>query len=92
LKAVTDQDSALALVEFSPLTGRTHQIRIHAARSLGTPIAGDTKYGGKTALTSAWPRKILCLHSAETSFELFGKSYCIEAPVPAYMIKHKCVL
>jgi tRNA pseudouridine32 synthase/23S rRNA pseudouridine746 synthase len=34
------------LVEFKPLTGRTHQIRVHAARGLGAPIAGDPVYGG----------------------------------------------
>ena len=33
-----------SLVEFLPLTGRTHQIRVHAA-SLGTPVAGDPVYG-----------------------------------------------
>ena len=34
-----------ALVEFTPLTGRTHQIRVHAARGLGTAIVGDPVYG-----------------------------------------------
>lgn len=34
-----------ALVEFRPTTGRTHQIRVHAASGLGTPIAGDAVYG-----------------------------------------------
>jgi len=34
----------LTLVEAQPLTGRTHQIRVHAAH-LGTPVAGDDKYG-----------------------------------------------
>ena len=33
------------LVEFRPLTGRTHQIRVHAARGLGAPIVGDPVYG-----------------------------------------------
>lgn len=36
----------LTLVELSPITGRTHQLRIHMAYS-GTPILGDTLYGEK---------------------------------------------
>ena len=35
---------ARSLVEFVPLTGRTHQIRVHAA-ALGHPVAGDPVYG-----------------------------------------------
>ena len=37
-------DPATRLVEFRPETGRTHQIRVHAAQ-LGCPIAGDPVYG-----------------------------------------------
>ena len=37
-------DPALRLVEFRPETGRTHQIRVHAAH-IGCPIAGDPVYG-----------------------------------------------
>ena len=33
-----------SLVEFRPTTGRTHQIRVHAVRGLGAPIAGDPVY------------------------------------------------
>jgi 23S rRNA (cytosine1962-C5)-methyltransferase len=44
-------------VEAEPLTGRTHQIRVHAAEN-GFPILGDTLYGG-----SPFPR--VCLHAAE---------------------------
>ncbi len=36
--------SFATLVEASPVTGRTHQIRVHA-RHAGHPIAGDSKYG-----------------------------------------------
>ncbi|MDY6407352.1 MAG: RluA family pseudouridine synthase [Pseudomonadota bacterium] len=32
-------------LELSPLTGRTHQLRVHVARVLNTPIIGDSKYG-----------------------------------------------
>jgi tRNA pseudouridine32 synthase/23S rRNA pseudouridine746 synthase len=35
-----------SLVEFRPLSGRTHQIRVHAARGLGAAVAGDPVYGG----------------------------------------------
>lgn len=34
-----------ALIAFMPETGRTHQIRVHAAAGLGMPIAGDPVYG-----------------------------------------------
>lgn len=33
-----------SLVEFSPLSGRTHQLRVHAARGLGAAIVGDPVY------------------------------------------------
>jgi tRNA pseudouridine32 synthase/23S rRNA pseudouridine746 synthase len=38
----------LTQVEFTPLTGRTHQLRVHAAVGLGTPILGDRLYGCET--------------------------------------------
>jgi tRNA pseudouridine32 synthase/23S rRNA pseudouridine746 synthase len=45
-----------ALVLFEPTTGRTHQLRVHAASGLGVPIAGDPIYGrGQGAmLLHAW--------------------------------------
>ena len=36
-----------ALVLFTPETGRTHQIRVHAASGIGVPIAGDPVYGAR---------------------------------------------
>ncbi|MES2497567.1 MAG: RNA pseudouridine synthase [Pseudomonadota bacterium] len=42
-----------SLVEFKPTTGRTHQIRVHAATGIGLPIHGDPVYGrgGQTGVT-----------------------------------------
>ncbi len=45
-------------VELEPLTGRTHQLRVHMA-AIGHPIVGDGKYGGPDAfLTGAVSRKM----------------------------------
>ena len=47
-----------AWVELQPLTGRTHQLRVHMA-AIGHPIVGDGKYGGQEAfLTGAISRKM----------------------------------
>jgi tRNA pseudouridine32 synthase/23S rRNA pseudouridine746 synthase len=45
-----------ALVAFMPETGRTHQLRVHAASGLGVPIRGDPVYGrgGGPMLLHAW--------------------------------------
>jgi 23S rRNA pseudouridine955/2504/2580 synthase len=34
-------------LELRPLTGRTHQLRVHCAEALGCPVLGDGKYGGR---------------------------------------------
>lgn len=42
-----------AWLAMRPITGRTHQLRVHAAVALGTPIVGDVKYGGQKALLAS---------------------------------------
>ena len=61
-------------VEAEPLTGRTHQIRVHAAES-GFPILGDTLYGGTAA-----PR--IYLHAAELTVKhpASGEELTFRAP------------
>ncbi|KTD20558.1 ribosomal large subunit pseudouridine synthase [Legionella lansingensis] len=68
------------LVEASPKTGRTHQIRVHSAY-LGHAIVGDEKYGSKAlqidGLKLIKPR--LYLHARAIQFNLNGKNYSFEA-------------
>ncbi len=45
---VIEQKAGYSLVELKPVTGRTHQLRVHM-RQIGHPIVGDNLYGGKQA-------------------------------------------
>jgi 23S rRNA pseudouridine955/2504/2580 synthase len=64
-------------------TGRTHQIRVHAAH-IGHPIAGDPKYGDKemNKRLREYGLNRLFLHAAHMGFELDGRSYGFSAPLP----------
>ena len=75
LKSLTQGD----LWETQPLTGRTHQIRVHLA-GLGRPIYGDFLYGGKSAEV---PRLLLHAKSLELKHPVTGAPLKIEAPLPA---------
>ena len=57
-----------ARIDFFPLTGRTHQLRVHAAHpdGLNAPIVGDRLYGIVSDFT-AHPSRLL-LHAAEIRF------------------------
>lgn len=67
-----------ALVEFRPETGRTHQIRVHAASGMGVPLLGDPVYGNKAG---AWRTM---LHAAALEVPRSGKAAIIAvAPLPA---------
>lgn len=63
------------IVEAEPVTGRTHQIRVHAA-ALGFPVLGDVLYGGTAAAR-------VCLHAAELSLQhpVSGETMKFSAPV-----------
>ncbi len=67
----------LTLVEFRPETGRTHQIRVHAASGLGIPLLGDPVYG-----TAGHVRRTM-LHAAGLTVTREGKSDIVAvSPLP----------
>ncbi len=57
-----------SLVRIKIITGRTHQIRVHAA-SIGFPIAGDDKYGD-VGFNQSKSVSRLCLHAESVKFSL----------------------
>jgi len=76
----------IALIEMRPLTGRTHQIRVHAAAAQ-TPLLGDREYGGlhRVVLASgrvATPRRVM-LHCFQVQLpQGRAQPRTYEAPVP----------
>ncbi|MDE7472707.1 MAG: hypothetical protein K2M68_03885 [Muribaculaceae bacterium] len=78
----TDTSAGRTRVIFHPLTGRTHQLRVHAASAmgLGMPIAGDRLYGKNSAHTTE--RLHLHAHQIEFTFPLDGQHYHFTSPTP----------
>lgn len=69
-----------SLLEVHPITGRTHQIRLHL-KFLGCPVVGDRVYGHKHP---SLPLKRHFLHAARLRIKLLGESEAseFEAPLP----------
>jgi tRNA pseudouridine32 synthase/23S rRNA pseudouridine746 synthase len=76
------RNEGLTLLELRPVTGRTHQLRVHCQAS-GWPILGDPIYG--TAPRFGGPG--LHLHARGVTVPLYPKKapIAVEAPVPEHM-------
>lgn len=94
----TGVSDGISRVIFRPHTGRTHQLRVHAAseRGLGLPIVGDRLYGTRppdsptnpdsavkpAAEVGSRARLHLHAHRIEFTFPLDGHRYTFESPLP----------
>lgn len=78
---VLGRDEACAFLALTPLTGRTHQLRVHCA-AMGFPILGDPIYG-----TAPCDGERLHLHARAIEIPLYKNKepLKIEAPLPAHM-------
>ena len=81
---VVERIPGATLVEARPITGRTHQIRVHCQYAC-YPILGDDKYGDDELNRRFRERGLrrLFLHAHSLSFELAGKRISVSAPLPA---------
>ena len=94
-RVIAQAGTRVAAVALRPITGRTHQLRAHMA-ALGTPIAGDGKYGGRhqenqgdgwgAGLGGGLSRK-LHLHAVQLAFRhpTTGRPLVFFAPLPDHM-------
>ncbi len=76
-----------AWLALKPLTGRTHQLRVHL-QAIGHPLVGDGKYGGVQAaqFLGAAKESRLHLHARALVLDLpSGKSLTVTAPLPPHM-------
>lgn len=77
---VLSSQNGLSVLELSPKTGRTHQIRLHCSFALGTPIIGDPFYAPMTDAP-------MQLHAQKISIPYYNNKppIAVEAPIPVHM-------
>ena len=63
---------ALCKLALHPITGRTHQLRVHCAY-MGWPIIGDPQYGGERAMEYEWTSQALCARELEFEHPVTGE-------------------
>jgi 23S rRNA pseudouridine955/2504/2580 synthase len=82
-KPIRHFSKVATLLDVNLGTGRTHQIRVHAAHA-GHPVAGDEKYGDRErdALLKPYGLSRMFLHAHSLTFERAGQPFTVSAPLP----------
>ena len=68
----------LCKLALHPITGRTHQLRVHCAY-MGWPIVGDPQYGGEKAMEYGWSYQALCAKRLEFDHPVTGEHLILES-------------
>ena len=76
----------LSWMELSPLTGRTHQLRVHCT-ALEAPIVGDRNYGGERSHVEGLPDRLHLHARALTLPHPAGGTLSLEADLPPHMLE-----
>ncbi|WP_375205813.1 RluA family pseudouridine synthase [Hyphococcus sp.] len=91
-KAITDyqiieEAGTVSFLAMRPVTGRTHQLRVHAA-AMGCPIVGDGKYGGPAAkIEGVSPKLHLFCRSMTFPHPKTGRKMTLSAPLQGHMLE-----
>lgn len=83
---VLEQGDSISRLELRPITGRTHQLRLHCAY-LGCPILGDPQYGSPESMAFSAalgiPSQLLCAKGLEFTHPITGKHLTLESGMDA---------
>jgi len=73
------------LLALRPITGRTHQLRLHCAH-MGFPILGDPQYGTKECRKTGVPSQLLCAKVLELNHPITGKALTVTSRMEASVL------
>jgi len=76
---VISSNERFSALELQPLTGRTHQLRVHCSH-IGHPILGDDKYGEQNK------KQTLCLHAKTLEITIKEKKHTFKAKIPEHIL------
>ena len=79
---VLERGEKLCKLALHPITGRTHQLRVHCAH-MGWPIVGDPQYGGEKAMEYGWSYQALCAKRLEFDHPVTGEHLVLESLMDA---------
>ena len=83
---VLERNGALCKLALRPITGRTHQLRVHCAH-MGFPILGDPQYGSEESQALSGelglPHQMLCAKRLEFLHPITGEAMCLESNLDA---------
>ena len=80
---VLERQEGYTKLQLRPITGRTHQLRVHCAH-LGHPILGDPQYGNE-ASAFGLPSQILCAKRLEFDHPITGEHLILESNLEAML-------
>ena len=83
---VSEQKKKFCVVEVTPVTGRTNQIRIHFVQ-MGNPLVGEDKYAFRKDFELRFKRAALHSHFLEWVHPLIRKSVKVYSPLPKDMVE-----